>query len=102
MINIIEAPNNDLKCINAKKELNNATIILMIEQRMSTAMHDKWIKIVIGTSHLERFETLLSFLENWKIKLLTFVLNHNPLIELLTSVLNLKSLVSVQNMKLQK
>ena len=36
---------------------------------MSRAMHDEWIKIVIGTSHSERFETLLSFLENWKIRI---------------------------------
>ena len=41
MINTIEAANNDLKCVNANEELNNATIISMIEQRMSTAMHDE-------------------------------------------------------------
>ena len=66
MINTVEAANNDLNCIDANEELNNSTIISMIEQRMNRPMHDEWVKLIIHKPHSERFEALLSFLENWK------------------------------------
>ena len=69
MISTIEAANNDLRCVNSEEELNNSTIMSMIEQRMSTQMHDEWVKLVIKTPKPEKFETLLSFLQNWKIRI---------------------------------
>ena len=51
MINTVEAANNDLNCIDANEELNNSTIISMIEQRMNRPMHDEWVKVIIHKPH---------------------------------------------------
>ena len=69
IISTIEAANNDLRYVDLEDEPNNSIIMSMIEQYMSTQMHDEWIKLVIKTPKPEKFETLLSFLQNWKIRI---------------------------------
>ena len=69
MIHTIESANSDLKCVNSTDELNNAAIISMIEQRMNSSMHNEWVKLVINIPHSDRFETLLTFLSNWKTRI---------------------------------
>lgn len=65
-IDVIEAAHNELECIDATEELNNSTILSMIEQRMTTKMHEEWVQIAIETAPSQRFNKLMPFLDNWK------------------------------------
>ena len=69
MIRTIEAASNDLKCIDSVEDLNNSTVLSMVEQRMSNKMHDEWVKLAIKTPTVKRYEALVKFLDNWKIRI---------------------------------
>jgi hypothetical protein len=68
MIRLVETAHSDLKCIDALNELHNATIISVIEERMSKSMLDEWVKLVAGKelSSDAKFCELLPFLHQWK------------------------------------
>ena len=67
MIYTVEAANNDLMRIDSTAELNNSTIISMVEQQINLKMQDEWIQIALKIPFSDRFKMLLSFLDNWKI-----------------------------------
>lgn len=69
MIHLVETAHSDLKCIDALSELQNATILSIIEQRMSPSMLDEWIKLVAGKelASTAKFNELLPFLRQWKL-----------------------------------
>ena len=68
MINVIEAAEADLKCLNATKELENSTIISCIEECMTREMFSDWA-LLIAENDLDsdiKFKKLLKFLRQWK------------------------------------
>lgn len=66
MIRVVEAANNDLRCIECTSELNNSAILSIIEKRMNAKMQDEWVQLAIKTPQSDKFETLISFLGSWK------------------------------------
>ena len=69
MIRLVEAANNDLKAINSSEELNNSTILSIIEGRMNPKMQNEWIQLAVKTTLSDKFAKLLFFLDNWKIRI---------------------------------
>ena len=54
MIYTVEAANNDLMCIDSTAELNNSTIISMVEQQINLKMQDEWIQIALKIPFQEK------------------------------------------------
>ena len=85
IIRLIAAAHNDLKCINATNELRNSTILSLIEQHMPSVMYEEWVKLIVKVTPLHKFDKLLPFLQDWKIRIeyenadiRTFVTERSP------------------------
>ena len=65
-IKVIERAHRDLKSRGLEKEINNSTIISMIEQKLPAQIEKEWIKIVTGEKRSElsenKFPALLELL----------------------------------------
>ena len=68
MIELVETAEADLKCLNASSELENSTIIALIEECMPRMMFDHWaLKIANDDDASDsKFQKLHSFLQHWK------------------------------------
>ena len=70
MIKVIERACRDLKSMGLEKEINNTTIVSMIEQKLLAEVEKEWIKIVTGEKRSElsenKFPTLLELLLQFK------------------------------------
>ena len=67
MIETVETAYSDLSCINAVDELQNSTIISLIEESMPTVMFKEWVKLAVSEdSSKNKFQKLLSFLQEWR------------------------------------
>ena len=71
MIKAVEKAYRDLKRLNAEEEMYNATMIVTIEKKMSSAMKQEWAKEVAGKdlSSKTKFLTLLECLQNWRCRI---------------------------------
>ena len=68
MIKIIEKANNDLTRMNKRVEMQNSTIISIIEEKMSSEMYEEWVKEITANIDIAvpKFEKLLSFMNQWR------------------------------------
>ena len=68
MIRTIERCSSELKAMKRDGEMNNTTIISMIEEKMPPEMSREWIKIVTqkDSKHEEKFKLLKELLDNWR------------------------------------
>ena len=70
MIKVIERAHRDLKSMGLEKEINNATIVSMIEQKLPAEVEKEWINIVTGEKRSEpsenKFPALLELLLQFK------------------------------------
>ena len=68
MIKIIEKANNDLIRMNKRVEMQNSTIISIIEEKMSSEMYEEWVKEITANIDITvpKFEKLLSFMNQWR------------------------------------
>ena len=69
MIRLIEAAYNELKCVNAVSELYNSTIFSIIEQQMPSTMYKEWVKLVANAPPENKFDMLMPFLSDWKLRI---------------------------------
>ena len=69
MITAVENAHYDLAKLNEEAEMDNSTILSIIEQQMSRAMFDEWVQIVASLEPKQKFSKLLPFLENWKLRI---------------------------------
>jgi len=71
MINVVEKANRDLERLGEEAELRNSTSISIIEQAMTKEMRHEWVKIVASKSlsSSQRFNALLTFLQDWRNRL---------------------------------
>ena len=70
MIKTIERVYTDLNAINKPYEMNNTTIIAMIEEKMSEEMYREWIIIITKENRgKEKFELLQDLLEEWRCRI---------------------------------
>ena len=53
MINTIEKVQRDLELIGREREINNSTIVSMIEERLPIDVENEWIKVVTGENREE-------------------------------------------------
>lgn len=69
MIRLVETAHADLTCINAVQELQNSTILSLIEQCMPPLMLEEWVRLVVAdtNSSQAKFDKLLPFLQHWKL-----------------------------------
>ena len=68
MITTVENAYHDLAKVNEEAEMDNSTILSMIEQQMPRAMFTEWVKIVAKLEPKHKFKELLPFLEDWKLR----------------------------------
>ena len=70
MIKTIERAHRDLKSLGLEREINNSTIVSMIEQKLPTETEKEWIKFVTGENRSElsmnKFPALLKLLLQFK------------------------------------
>lgn len=68
MIKIIERCYSELKFMKREAEMNNTTIISMIEEKMSLEMSTEWIKIITkkDANHTDKFTMLKDLLDEWR------------------------------------
>ena len=69
MITAVENVYYDLAKLNEEAEMDNLTILSIIEQQMSRAMFNEWVQIVASLEPKQKFGKLLPFLENWKLRI---------------------------------
>ena len=73
MINTIEKAHQDLLRLGFEKEINNSTIVSIIEERMPENLKKEWIKLAAGTKRLEiasnKFPHLLQLLLEYRERL---------------------------------
>ena len=70
MIKTIERAYTDLTAMDKTNEMNNTTIIAMIEEKMSKEMYKEWIVIITkGNPVKEKFEMLKDLLEEWRCRI---------------------------------
>jgi len=70
MIQLIESAHLDLEKINEESEMQNSTIISIIEQQMPKRMLNEWVEIAVALNDpRQKFNKLLSFLQQWKIRI---------------------------------
>jgi len=71
MISVVDKAHRDLVQIGAEEEMCNATIIAMIEKRMSSMMYQEWLKEISGKSHVseDKFKMLIELLHDWRNRL---------------------------------
>ena len=70
MIKTIERAYTDLTAINKTHEMNNTTIIAMIEEKMSEEMYKEWIAIITKENRGKgKFELLKDLLEEWRCRI---------------------------------
>ena len=84
MIKIIERCYYDLKTMQREAEMNNTTIISMIEGKMPDEMSNEWIKIITkSTAHADKFPLLQNLLDDWRKRIEYKIANirSNPPIE---------------------
>ena len=48
MINIVENAHRDLQRMGKEHEINNSTIISMIEEKLPTEIESEWVNIITG------------------------------------------------------
>ena len=69
-IKVIERAHRDLKSMGLEKEINNSTIVSLIEQKLPAEIEKEWIKIVTGEKRSElsenKFPALLELLLQFK------------------------------------
>ena len=68
MIKTIERCYCDLRSMKRESEMNNTTIISMIEEKMPSEMTNEWIKTVTKGEihHTEKFKMLRTLLDEWR------------------------------------
>ena len=68
MIKMIERCYNELKATGKECEMNNTTIISMIEEKMPLEMSTEWIKLITkrDANHDDKFSTLKTLLDDWR------------------------------------
>ena len=68
MIKVIERCYNELKATKREYEMNNTTIISMIEEKMPEEMSTEWIKLITkkDANHEEKFTLLKTLLDEWR------------------------------------
>ena len=68
MIKIVERAHNDLKMIGEESEMNNSTIVSIIEERMPEEMAKEWIKMVTSevNVHENKFKHLMRLMNQWR------------------------------------
>ena len=67
MIKTVERCYYDLKSMKREQEMNNTTIISMIEGKMPSEMSNEWIKLITkSNAHTEKFKLLQNHLEDWR------------------------------------
>ena len=70
MIERIERAEFDLRCLGMEREINNSTIVSMIEERLPLDISDKWLDIVTGPERASitrnKFPALLKLLKHFK------------------------------------
>ena len=71
MIKVVERCYSELKSMKRESELNNTTIISMIEEKMPSEMSNEWIKLMTkdGIKHEEKFTHLKKLLEEWRCRI---------------------------------
>ena len=70
MINVVEKAYRDLSRMGKESELRNGTIISMIERKLPDKMRAEWLERIAEASDGdsdEKFKSLLSMLNKWKI-----------------------------------
>ena len=68
MIKTVERCYNELKSMKREGEMNNTTIISMIEGKMTSEMGSEWIKAVTkkGVNHDDKFTYLKALFDEWR------------------------------------
>ena len=71
MIKTIERCYNELKSTRRETEMNNTTIISMIEEKMSLEMSTEWIKAITkkDADHEDKFSLLKALLDDWRARI---------------------------------
>ena len=70
MINIVESAHLDLARIHEEAEMENSTILSIIEQQMPARMSSEWTNLVskLHGGPQQKFSKLLPFLGEWKLR----------------------------------